>query len=99
MNVKIQDVDFKASNDLQNFVTNKVNKLERYYSDIIDADVVMTLVKPETQHNKKVRITLSVKGPDLFAEKTADSFEQATDEACEALEIQLKKFKDRLTGR
>lgn len=99
MNVKIQDVDFKASHDLQNFVTEKVTKLERYYADIIDADVVMTLIKPETNRNKKVRITLSVKGPDLFSEKTADSFEQATDEACEALEIQLKKLKDRIAGR
>ena len=88
MNVKIQDVDFKASNDLQNFVTTKV-----------DAEVVMTLVKPETKRNKKVRITLSVKGPDLFSEKTADTFEQAADEACEALEIQLKKLKDRISGR
>ena len=50
MNVKIQDVDFKASND-------------------------------------------------LFSEKTADTFEQAADEACEALEIQLKKLKDRISGR
>lgn len=99
MNVKIQDVDFKASNDLQNFVTHKVSKLERYYADIIDADVVMTLIKPETKRNKRVRITLSVKGPDLFSEKTADSFEQAADEACQALEIQLKKLKDRIAGR
>lgn len=98
MNVKIQDVDFKASNDLQSFVTHKVTKLERYYADIIDADVVMTLVKPESKLNKKVRITLAVKGPDLFSEKTADTFEEATDEACEALEIQLKKLKDRITG-
>ena len=59
----------------------------------------MTLIKPDTKRNKKVRITLSVKGPDLFSEKTADSFEQATDEACEALEIQLKKLKDRLSNR
>ena len=99
MNVKIQDVDFKASNDLQNFVTSKVEKLERYYADILDAEVVMTLIKPETKRNKKVRITLSVKGPDLFSEKTADTFEQAADEACEALEIQLKKLKDRISGR
>lgn len=44
--------------------------------------------------NKEAGIKLSVPGsPDLFASKTADSFEEAIDESLEALEPQLEKAK------
>ncbi len=42
-------------------------------AEIIDAEIVLTLEKPEQANNKKARITLAIKGPDLFSEKQADS--------------------------
>lgn len=95
MNIKIQDINFSIKDDLKAFVEKKVGKLSRFYSDIIDASVVLTLTKPETNDNKKVRITLAVPGPDLFSEKTANTFEEAVDEACEALESQLERLKQK----
>ncbi len=93
MNIKIQDINFSIKDDLKAFVEKKVGKLSRFYSEIIDATVVLTLTKPETNDNKKVRVTLSVPGPDLFSEKTAGSFEEALDEVCAALESQLERLK------
>lgn len=95
MDIKIQDIDFAASQQLKDFVDKRVSRLERYFSDIINADVVLTLTKPEATLNKKARITLSVKGPDIFSEKTADSFEEAVTLACEALEPQLNRLKEK----
>lgn len=95
MEIKMQGVGFSASEQLREFVEKRVSKLERFYPDIISADVVMTLVKPDTAMNKKARITLGVKGPDLFSEKVADTFEEAVVEACEALEVQLRKLKEK----
>ena len=44
--------------------------------------------------NKEAGIKLSVPGgPDLFASKTADSFEEAIDLSIDALEKQLEKEK------
>lgn len=93
MDIKIQDIDFSASEQLKDFVEKRVSKMERYYADIISAAVALTLTKPESTKNKKARITLAVKGPDIFSEKEADTFEEAVTLACEALEPQLERLK------
>lgn len=96
MKTKVQAVNFEISQQLAEFVEKRVAKLQRFYADIIDAKVALTLDKPEQTKNKRARITLSIKGPDLFSEKTADTFEEAIVEACEALEVQIEKHKDRI---
>lgn len=93
MKTKVQAVNFEISEQLKAFVEKRVAKLERFYADIIDAEVALTVDKPEQSKNKRARITLSIKGPDLFSEKVGDSFEEAVVEACEALERQLEKHK------
>lgn len=95
MKTKVQAVNFEMTEKLQEFVEKRVAKLERFYAEIIDAEIVLTLEKPEQAHNKKARITLAIKGSDLFSEKQANSFEEAVVEACEALERQLEKHKER----
>ena len=95
MNIKIQDINFSIKAELEAFVDKKVNKLTRLAPDLNDVSVVLTVTKPERRENKKARITLEVPGPDLFSEKTADTFEEAVTQACEALEKQLEKLKDR----
>ena len=95
MNIKIQDINFSIKEDLQAFVEKKVNKLAHFMPDLNDASVVLTVTKPESKNNKTARITLEVPGPDLFSEKTADSFEEAVTLACEALEPQLERLKDK----
>ena len=94
MNIKIQDINFSIKEELTAYVEKKVNKLNHFAPDLNDASVVLTVTKPESKENKKARITLSVPGPDLFSEKTADTFEEAVTLACEALERQLEKLKD-----
>ena len=95
MKTKVQAVNFDMTEKLQEFVEKRVAKLERFYAEIIDAEIVLTLEKPEQANNKKARITLAIKGPDLFSEKQANSFEEAVVEACEALERQREKHKER----
>lgn len=93
MKMKLQCVNFDATEQLKAFVEKRVGKLDRFYSEIIDANVVLTVEKPEQAANKRARITLAIKGPDLFSEKTADTFEEAVVQVCEALEAQLEKHK------
>lgn len=93
MKIKLQCINFDATEQLKEFVEKRVGKLSRFYSDIIDASVVLTVEKPEQSENERARITLSIKGPDLFSEKKADTFEEAVVEACDALEVQLEKHK------
>ena len=54
----------------------------------------MKVVKPETAMNKEASIKLVMpRTEDLFANKVADTFEEAVDMAVDALKRQLEKTK------
>jgi ribosomal subunit interface protein len=97
MDIKIQSIHFDATTQLEAFVQKKVSKLDKYHDQILDAEVILKVVKPETTQNKNASVILKVKNADLFAEKTADTFEEAIDACTEALEKQLKKQKEKKT--
>jgi putative sigma-54 modulation protein len=100
MNIQLTTVHFTADQKLIDFVNKKVPKLDTYFEGIIGAEVILKVVKPETANNKVAEIKLSIPGTDyLFAEKQADSFEEAIDLAIEAVRKQLTKFKDKLKDK
>jgi putative sigma-54 modulation protein len=99
MNVKIQSIKFNADKKLIDFINLKVNKLERYFDNIIDSDVYLRAENPQEVTNKIVEIRLNVPGTDLFAHKQCTTFEEAVDECIEALKIQIKKHKEKLKGK
>ncbi len=74
-----------------------MSKLDTFFEGIIGAEVIMKVIKPEVANNKEVEIILSIPAADhLFSKKQADTFEEATDLAVEAIRRQLKKYKERL---
>ena len=77
MKVVINAVKFSPEEKLQNFVNEKVGKLERLLPEALQADVTLKIDKPETNNNKIADIRLVVRGNDLFVTKQADSFEEA----------------------
>lgn len=93
MEVRIQDINFEATNQLRQYIQKKLTKLERLSDDIQTADVYLKVVKPETAENKEVEITLNVLNSKLFASKVANTFEEATDLCASALEKQISKLK------
>ena len=95
MNIKIQSIHFDATEKLEEFINKKVSKLEQYYSGIIQVDVVLKVIKPETSKNKEASIILKIKNNECFAEKICDTFEEAIDSAVDALQKQLLKIKEK----
>ncbi|HRF69388.1 MAG TPA: ribosome-associated translation inhibitor RaiA [Muribaculum sp.] len=96
MEVNIKSIHFDATEKLQDFINKKVNRLARHYENISNVEVTLNVVKPETSMNKEAGIKISVpQQEDIFASKTADSFEEAVDLCLEALERQLEKIKSR----
>ena len=94
MEVKIKAIHFDITERLTSFINKKIDKLARRYEMITEAEVSLRLVKPETAMNKEAGIKLTVPdAPDMFASKTADTFEEAVDNCPEALERQLEKEK------
>ncbi len=97
METQIKAIHFDISDKLVAFVNKKLEKLTRRFDFVNVAEVNLKLVKPETANNKEAGVKLSVAGlPDLFASKTADTFEEAIDLSLAALEPQLEKYKSKL---
>ena len=97
MTVKIQSIHFDADDKLLQFIEQRVEKLKSYNSDIIDAQVYLRLDKNDAMSNKIAEIKLIIPGNDLFSKKQCKSFEEAIDQAGEALRRQLIKRKEKST--
>lgn len=96
MEVTIKAIHFEMSDKLEAFVNKKVERLVRRFDSINTVEVNLRLIKPETALNKEAGIQLTVPGnPDIYASKTADTFEEAVDLSLEALERQLEKIKEK----
>lgn len=98
-NIQIQSLHFDASEKLKEFTQKKVSKLSKFSDDIISADIILKVTKPETNNNKESSIKLNVKNDELFASKIAESFEESVDLCVEALEKQLIKYKEKTVGK
>lgn len=95
MKVVLNAVKFTPDETLQNFVNDKVGKLERLLPEALQADVSLKVDKPETNNNKIAEVRLVVRGKDLFVTKQADSFEEAVMLSIDALKTQIDKFKEK----
>ncbi len=96
MNIKINAVKFKADQKLEQFVNDKVGKLEKHFDSITSCEVVLKVDKPESDGNKIAELQLSLPGQKLFNSKQADTFEEAVLEAVDAMKVQLTKYKEKL---
>lgn len=96
MNIKINSVKFDADKKLENFVESKVSKLNKVYDNIIGVEVFLKLENTQDLENKIAEIRVEIPGNDLFAKKQCKTFEEATDNAIEALKRQIKKHKEKL---
>ena len=99
MRVTIQSLHFKADQKLEDFVTSKLEKLGVVYEQVIGSEVVLRLENVEDNNNKIAEIRLLIPGQDLFARKQSRSFEEAADQAIDALKRQLTKHKDKIRSK
>ncbi|MBQ2853420.1 MAG: HPF/RaiA family ribosome-associated protein [Bacteroidales bacterium] len=96
MKVTINSVHFKADKKLEDFITQKVEKICAKLPDIIGSEVTLKVENTDSPENKIVDIRLMLKGNDLFASKLSKSFEESTDEAIDALKKQIEKYKGKI---
>ncbi len=99
MNITIQSVRFTASEQLEQFIQQKVNKLELFFDGIVSAEVILRLDKSDSTENKVAEISLNIPGGELFAKKQAKTFEEAVDSSVDALRKQLIKWKEKVRAK
>ncbi|MCX6335058.1 MAG: ribosome-associated translation inhibitor RaiA [Bacteroidia bacterium] len=98
MNIQIHSVRFDADKKLIDFVHQKLDKLTQYGEDIVNAEVYLRLDKDLEKENKISEIKLDLSGKPLFARKQSKTFEEATDDAIDALKKQITKHKQKKRG-
>jgi len=98
MNIQIHSVRFDADKKLIDFVQQRLEKLNQFGEDIVNAEVYLRLDKDQERENKISEIKLDVSGKPLFAKKQSKTFEEATDEAIDALKKQITKHKQKKRG-
>jgi putative sigma-54 modulation protein len=98
MNIQIHSLRFDADKRLIDFVHQKLEKLTQFDGDIVNAEVYLRLDKDQERENKISEIKLELPGGPLFAKKQSKTFEEATDEAIDALKKQITKHKQKMRG-
>jgi putative sigma-54 modulation protein len=95
MEIRINAIHFETSEKLEQFINKKVSRLAKYNDEVSIADVLLKVVKPESNANKDASIKLFSPGREFFAQDVADTFEEAIDNCVEKLERQVLKFKEK----
>lgn len=95
MKVDIQSIHFDADQKLETRINTKVSKLNTFYDPILGANVNLRLDKSETRENKVAELKVLVTGSEMFSKRQANSFEEAFDQAYEAVRNQLVKYKEK----
>lgn len=96
MNTQIQAIHFKADQKLKDYINIKLEKLETFYDDIIDAQVFLKIENTSVKENKVIEIKINAKHNTFMQKETSISFEAATDIAVEALKVQVKRYKGKV---
>ncbi len=98
MNIQIHSVRFDADKKLIDFVNQRLVKLRQFSEGIVSAEVYLRLDKDQERENKISEIKLEYPRGPLFAKKQSKSFEEATDQAIDALKKQITKHKEKMKG-
>lgn len=96
MNIQIQAIHFKADQKLKDYINSKLNKLDTFYDDIIDAQVFLKLENTSGKENKIIEIKVNAKHNTFIQKETSISFEAAADIAVDALAVQVKRYKGKV---
>src|SRR5688572_24538999 len=97
MNINFEYHEVSASPRLEAFITEKLNKLEGKYDDIVVTDVYFKKENTSNPEEGKIcTVRLSMPCTDVFAETSSASFEASVAKVITELRSQLQKRKEKL---
>ena len=99
MNIQMQSVHFDADIKLVEFVEKKIGRLSTYHDHIVSAEVFLRLEPHGQVQDKMAEVKLHVPGHTFIAKESFKSFEQAIDEAADALKRQILKYKEKQAAK
>ena len=92
MEIQITSRHNKASQALQETLTDELNKMEKFFDKITSCKVIL-----DSEHiDKTVEITMNTQGHQLVSTGKSDILGKAIDDALSKTERQLKKLKQKI---
>ncbi len=91
--INVKSLKFDAGKELLDYVEKKVGKLEKFFGNLGDIDVTLSL-SPDPE-NKNVRLQIRFPGDDLVIERNAKTFEEAVTEAVDAMKEKIVRAKEK----
>jgi putative sigma-54 modulation protein len=89
---------FKAHETLVDYAQARMDHLEKFFDGIISGETILSFEK-SLNSVKHATVNVHVYGHELTAEGRAEDFHKSIDQAVEKLEIQLKKYKEKLRAK
>ena len=96
MQITVQSDGFTVDQKLVTFIEGKLNKLETFYDNVIDATVFLIVESAKDKENKLVEVKVNVPGNEFMVKKQSKSFEESADLCAEALRRVLIKHKEKV---
>ncbi len=93
MQINLSGHHVEISEPLRKYVTSKLSKLERYFDQVTNAHVVLTVEKQV----QKAEASVHVSGGLLFADATEADMYAAIDAMTDKLDRQIRRHKEKLT--
>ena len=98
MNIQITARKFKAHDTLKEFIKDELTSLERFYDDIISADVILSY-QNNANSIKKVEVVLNIPGQTLNAADQTEDYKTAITSVTEKLRRQLETIKSKRVSK
>lgn len=95
MKVTITTKNFNASENLKDTIEKKMEKLGKYFSEDIEADVMVS----SERGRQKVETTIYAKGMLFRAEESTQDVYESIDKVVSKLSVQMSRFKTKLQRR
>lgn len=99
MQYVIQSPRVRISEKTEIMLQEKFDRFEKMFDRVMQCHLVLKKEKNGQQDYFIVEARLAVPGNDLYAREQAASFEIAAEEACQNLERQIRKHKEKLNKK
>lgn len=99
MDVIISSLGFRHSAELEEFIKEKLSKIEHLAPGLVRVKVTLSQGAEGDPEGNFTEMRLEMPGNDPFVKKQADSFEASVTECTDALQTMLRRQKEKLTDR
>ena len=93
MQINISGHHLEITKSLRDYVTNKLERLERHFDQVTTIDVILSVEKLV----QKAEATVPVNGNNLFANAESEDMYAAIDALVDKLDRQIKRRKEKVT--